>query len=52
MSDLSSDFDNDNLSVEVDITGCLESTDSTDSIDLTVDLAGQARRTPYNFPGI
>lgn len=41
MNYLSSDFENDNLSIEVDITGTFESTDSFESTDHTAGSAGQ-----------
>ncbi|GMN66343.1 hypothetical protein TIFTF001_035413 [Ficus carica] len=46
MSDLSGDFENDNLSKDVDVTGSSGSTDSSDSSDRTVALAKQAAGTP------
>ncbi|GMN63469.1 hypothetical protein TIFTF001_032565 [Ficus carica] len=52
MSDLSDDTKNDNLSIEVDITGSSENNDSYESTDYTTDLAGQAGGTPDNLSGI
>lgn len=53
MSDLFGDSENDNLSIEVDITGSSESTDSSEFTDHTADSAGQAGgTTPDNLSGI
>ena len=45
MSGLSGDFENDNLSEDVDITSSSRSTNSSDSNDRTMALAEQAART-------
>ncbi|GMN49626.1 hypothetical protein TIFTF001_018783 [Ficus carica] len=52
MSDLSGDSENNNLSIEVDITGSSESTDSFDSTDHTTNSTEQVRRTLDNLSGI
>lgn len=48
INDLFGESDNDIFSVEVDITGPLESTDSSDSTNRTADSAEQAERTSDN----
>ncbi|GMN40632.1 hypothetical protein TIFTF001_009856 [Ficus carica] len=52
MNDMSGDSENDNLSMEVDITSSFESTKSSKSIDHIANLAGQAGRTPNNLSSI
>ena len=52
MNDMSSDSENDNLSMEVDITGSSKSVESSKSIDHTADLAGQAGGTSDNLSSI
>ena len=52
MKDLSSDFENDYLSEDVDITGSSGSNDSSDSSDHIGSAAGRAKRTPENLSDI
>ncbi|GMN44808.1 hypothetical protein TIFTF001_014002 [Ficus carica] len=51
MSDLSDDSENDNLSMEVDITGSSESTYSSESTNHTASSAGQAGGDPKQLVG-
>ena len=52
MSDLSSDSETNNVSIEVDITCSSKSTDSYESTDYTTNSTGQARWTQDNLSGI